>query len=108
MAMNNSLAEVHPELITEWSEKNLPLTPDDITFGSNKKVWWNPTNSTLHHARDVVSVNALRDASIRSVMWHCGVREPIMFYIVNTHQLGRTCHFSKKSMKLQLKTEYFK
>lgn len=28
-----------------------------------------------------------------------------MFYIVNTHQLGRTCHFSKKSMKLQLKTE---
>ena len=40
MAMNNSLAEVHPELISEWSEKNLPLTPDDITFGSNKKVWW--------------------------------------------------------------------
>lgn len=39
--MNNSLAEVHPELVFEWSEKNLPLTPDDITFGSNKKVWWN-------------------------------------------------------------------
>ena len=38
--MNNSLAEVHPELISEWSEKNLPLTPNDITFGSNKKVWW--------------------------------------------------------------------
>ena len=40
MAMNNSLAEVHPELASEWSEKNLTLTPDDITFGSNKKVWW--------------------------------------------------------------------
>ena len=38
--MNNSLAEVHPELVSEWSEKNLLLTPDDITFGSNKKVWW--------------------------------------------------------------------
>ena len=38
--MNNSLAEVPPELVSEWSEKNLPLTPDDITFGSNKKVWW--------------------------------------------------------------------
>ena len=36
--MNNSLAEVHPELVLEWSEKNLPLTPEDITFGSNKKV----------------------------------------------------------------------
>ena len=40
MAMNNSLAEVHPELVSEWSEKNLLLTPDDITFDSNKKVWW--------------------------------------------------------------------
>mgnify|MGYP002237445204 CR=1 FL=1 len=40
MAMNNSLTEVHPELVSEWSKKNLPLTPDDITFGSNKKVWW--------------------------------------------------------------------
>ena len=28
------------ELVSEWSEKNLTLTPDDITFGSNKKVWW--------------------------------------------------------------------
>ena len=40
--MNNSLAEVHPELITEWSEKNLPLTPDDITCGRE----WNTLIST--------------------------------------------------------------
>ena len=33
----------YPELVSEWSEKNLPLTPDDITFGSNKKVWWKGT-----------------------------------------------------------------
>ena len=38
--MNNSLAEVRPELVPERSEKNLPLKPDEITFGSNKKVWW--------------------------------------------------------------------
>ena len=30
--MNNSLAEVRPELVPEWSEKNLPLKPDEITF----------------------------------------------------------------------------
>ncbi len=38
--MTGSLASVHPELIPEWSERNLPLTPDKITFGSNKRVWW--------------------------------------------------------------------
>lgn len=43
MAMNDSLAKVHPELVSEWSEKNLLLTPDGITFGSNKKVWWKGT-----------------------------------------------------------------
>ena len=26
--MSNSLVAVHPELVAEWSEKNLPLTPD--------------------------------------------------------------------------------
>ena len=34
--MSNSLVAVHPELVAEWSEKNLPLTPDNVTFGSNR------------------------------------------------------------------------
>lgn len=53
--MGNSLAAVHPELIAEWSEKNLPLTPDSITFGSNKKVWWkcySGRDSGVHPCRD--------------------------------------------------------
>lgn len=32
--MSNILSEVHPELVAEWSERNLPLTPDKITYGS--------------------------------------------------------------------------
>ena len=40
MAMNNSLAEVHPELVSEWSEKNLPLKPDEVNAKSRKNVWW--------------------------------------------------------------------
>ena len=38
--MSNLLSEVHPELVSGWSEKNLPLTPDKITYSSNKVVWW--------------------------------------------------------------------
>ena len=47
MTMNNSLAEVRPELVPERSEKNLPLKPDEITSvqikkygGSAQNVWW--------------------------------------------------------------------
>ena len=28
-------------LLAQWDlEQNLPLTPDDVTFGSHKRVWW--------------------------------------------------------------------
>lgn len=36
-----SLAKMHPELVSEWSDKNGDLTPKDISYGSNRKVWWN-------------------------------------------------------------------
>ena len=38
--MENTFSEKHPELIGEWSDKNLPLTPDAVTYGSKKIVWW--------------------------------------------------------------------
>ena len=36
--MKNSLVDVHPEFVCEWSEGNFPLTPDTVTYGSNKQV----------------------------------------------------------------------
>ena len=38
--MENSLSRMRPHLVSEWSEKNFPMTPDTVTFGSNKIVWW--------------------------------------------------------------------
>ena len=32
--MNNSLAEVHPELVSEWSEKN-KIKPTEVSIGSH-------------------------------------------------------------------------
>ena len=37
----NDLETTNPQLASEWDfEKNAPLTPQDISCGSNKKVWW--------------------------------------------------------------------
>ncbi len=37
----NDLATINPMLAKEWNDKkNYPLTPNDVTIGSNKKVWW--------------------------------------------------------------------
>ena len=35
-----TFAKMHPELIPEWSDKNGDLTPEDVSYGSNQKVWW--------------------------------------------------------------------
>ena len=35
--MNNSLAEVHPELVSEWSKKNMSLKPDEVNAKSRKQ-----------------------------------------------------------------------
>lgn len=38
---NGSLFDKRPDLVKEWDyEKNFPLTPNDVTCNSNKKVWW--------------------------------------------------------------------
>ena len=38
--MENSLAAMRPEIVTEWSPRNLPLSPEDISYGSKKVFWW--------------------------------------------------------------------
>ncbi len=36
----NDFATTHPQLAQEWSDRNLPLTPDMINEKSRRNVWW--------------------------------------------------------------------
>ena len=47
----------------------------------------------------------IRQLVMVRTVWHCGVKEPIMLDTKDTHQLGRACRLSQKSMTHQLKTE---
>lgn len=52
-----SLAEARPDLAKEWNyEKNGDLRPEDVSCGSNKKVWWKlpydvPDDYPVEHLR---------------------------------------------------------
>ena len=42
---DNNLAVLNPDLAAQWhNDKNHPLTPQDVTPGSGKKVWWQCKN----------------------------------------------------------------
>lgn len=46
---SNSLAYCFPLIANEWNyNKNNSLTPNEITSGSNKKVWWKCSKDPLH------------------------------------------------------------
>lgn len=41
VSSTNCLKVTHPELVVQWNyQKNESLTPDSITAGSGRKVWW--------------------------------------------------------------------
>ena len=52
-----SLNETNPELLAEWdTTRNQPLTPEQVTKGSGKRVWWTCPHG--HSWQAVISVRA--------------------------------------------------
>ena len=44
----NDLATTHPEIASFWNDELNEITPDSVTAGSDKKVWWKCTNGEDH------------------------------------------------------------
>lgn len=36
----NNLSITHPEIASEWDKDKNELTPQDVSYGSDKKIWW--------------------------------------------------------------------
>ena len=36
----NNLVECYPKLLSEWDYEKNVVSPNEISFGNNKKVWW--------------------------------------------------------------------
>lgn len=52
---SNSLKSIYPEVAKEWHhEKNFPISPENITKASGKKVWWLCKIDPEHEWRAVV------------------------------------------------------
>ena len=43
MKERKTIVKYAPDLIPEWSDKNGELTPENVTIGSHKMVWWKGT-----------------------------------------------------------------
>ncbi|WP_394825605.1 zinc-ribbon domain-containing protein [Pendulispora albinea] len=51
-----SLAHVAPHLVREWhTEKNAPMTPRDVSWGSRERVWWRCSRDPKHEWQIAIS-----------------------------------------------------
>ena len=57
-----SLTETHPEVAKQWHPtKNGNLTPNDVTYGSNMKVWWKCDVADDHEWESTILNRTFRD-----------------------------------------------
>jgi len=79
---NNSLKSKWPEIADEWHPtKNKPLSPDEVTYGSSKKVWWLCKEGP--HAY-FMAVNRRTNPRSFGSCPECGVKKVmVMSYIAN-------------------------
>ena len=67
----NDIATTHPELVLEWDhEKNIELSPTQISAGSSKPVWWKCKNGHSWKAiiSDRVRGNGCPDCSKKKIV----------------------------------------
>lgn len=78
----NDLATTHPELAKEWHPtKNEPLTPDQITYGSGKKVWWKCKNG-YEWSASIANRTKMRGCPICSSRRRTSFAEQAIYYYV--------------------------
>ncbi len=62
---SNCLATTNPKLALEWHPtKNGNLTPNNVTGGSGKKVWWQCSKGSDHEWQAVVQSRKVQDCAI--------------------------------------------
>ena len=85
--MKRMLANVCPELINEWSQRNLPLTPESVTHGSHKIVWW---KGKCGH--EYFNINTPKTkASNRKIPMIESVKEAFLMEKANQEKTGIKC-----------------
>ena len=63
LVLSNRLSVTHPLIASQWNfEKNYPLTPDDVTGGSTKKVFWKCPNGDDHIWRSQINSRVIRNS----------------------------------------------
>ena len=76
----NDLSTTHPDLVEEWDyERNIDISPNEISKGYEKKVWWKCSNGHSFF----VSPNTRTSQGVGCAKCRGGVGKPVGAYTLN-------------------------
>lgn len=79
----NDLATTHPQLVDEWDyEKNGAITPQSITYGSGKKIWWKCPLGHSYHATPLHRTNGNTNCPICNSGRQTSFAEQAFYYYI--------------------------
>lgn len=90
--MKNSISEMRPQLISEWSKKNYPIMPDEVPYGSNIMMFLH-NNPQYDTAADIVKTRMLTKSHVSAALKALEDKR----YIERSHRNG-----NRKSVHLKI------
>ena len=74
--ITRSLKNRFPEIAKEWHPTlNDPLTPNDVTYGSKKVVWWQCPKDEKHSYETIICDRTRKDIKKRSGCPYCASKQ---------------------------------
>lgn len=62
LSPENSLAKKYPDIASQWHPtKNGELTPNDVSYGSSLKVWWQCKSKEKHEWQEIIHLRTQRN-----------------------------------------------
>ena len=91
----NDLSTTHPNLLKEWDYEKNKITPQEVTFGTNKKVWWKC--SKMHGWRATIVSRAGKQQTdcpeCKKELRQSLPEKTIAFYLSKKYAVEETKHF---------------
>ena len=105
VSSSNSLTMRFPEIANEFDlEKNGPLTPNDITFGSSKKYWWRCSANPEHSWQAGV---AARTGMLKTGCPECVIVPRSRREIILSHEIGSFFHIDQFDHRIRANGKTF-
>lgn len=97
------LTKTHPELCEEWDWEKNEISPDDISHGVTKKVWWRCKNGHSFLRSPNQRTNVRKKGNYESTYVECPIALTLLRHQASIHLQQNTLSYLKNGTGTRIK-----